>query len=53
VEVVRDGGLPGGGGDGWDIFDDVPASTCADFIGDAAAAAPITHGNITIHDAQP
>ncbi len=52
VEVVRDGGLPGGGGDGWDIFD-APASTCADFIDEAGAAAPITHGNITIHDAQP
>jgi len=51
VEVVRDGDLPGGEGDGWDIFDDAPASTCADFIGDAAAAAPITQGNITIHDA--
>lgn len=52
VEVVRDGGLPGGGGDGWDLFDG-PASMCADFVGDAAAAAPITHGNITIRDAQP
>jgi hypothetical protein len=52
VEVVRDGGLPGGGGDGWDLFD-ATASTCADFVGEAAAAAPITHGNITIRDAQP
>ena len=52
VEVVRDGGLPGGGGDGWDLFD-ATASTCADFIGEAAAAAPITHGNVTIRDAQP
>jgi hypothetical protein len=51
VEVVRDGG-PGGAGDGWDIFDE-PASTCAAFVGAAAAATPIARGNITIHDAQP
>jgi hypothetical protein len=52
VEVVRDGGLPGGEGDGWDLFD-APASTCGDFVDEAEAAAPITHGNVTIHDAQP
>ena len=52
VEVVRDGGLPAGGGDGWDLFG-APASSCADFVDEAEAAAPITHGNITIHDAQP
>ena len=52
VEVVRDGGQPGGGGDGWDLFDG-PASSCADFLDEAADAVPITHGNINIHDAQP
>jgi hypothetical protein len=51
VEVVRDGG-PGGVGDGWDLFD-APASTCADFIDEAAAAVAITHGSINVHDAQP
>ena len=50
VEVVRDGGLPHGGGDGWDIFD-APASTCADFVANAATAAPIGGGNLSIHDA--
>ena len=50
VEVVRDGGGPGGEGDGWEIFD-VPASTCGDFIGAAATAPDILSGNITIRDA--
>ena len=49
VEVARDGG-PGGTGDGWDLFEE-PASTCADFVGAAAAAPPILSGNITIRDA--
>lgn len=50
VEVVRDGGDPGGAGDGWEIFDE-PARTCADFVGAAAAAPSILSGNITIRDA--
>jgi hypothetical protein len=50
VEVVRDGGGPGGAGDGWEIFDE-PASTCADFVGEAEAAPDILSGNITIRDA--
>jgi hypothetical protein len=50
VEVVRDGGGPGGAGDGWEVFDE-PASTCADFLGAAAAAPAILGGNITIRDA--
>jgi hypothetical protein len=52
VEVVRDSGLPGGTGDGWEIFDE-PAATCADFLAEAATAPDIGHGNITVHDAQP
>jgi hypothetical protein len=52
VEVARDGGLPDGGGNGSDLFV-APASTCTDFLEDAADAVPITHGNITIRDAQP
>jgi hypothetical protein len=51
VEVVRDGNLPSGAGDGWDIFD-APASTCADFLAAAAAAPAILSGNISIRDAQ-
>ena len=51
VEVVRDGGLPGGAGDGWDLFDE-PADECADFLADAASAPAILSGNISIRDAQ-
>ena len=50
VEVARDGGGPGGMGDGWDLFEE-PASACADFVGAAAAAPPILSGNITIRNA--
>jgi hypothetical protein len=50
VEVVRDGGGPGGAGDGWEVFDE-PASTCADFLDEAAVAPAILSGNITIRDA--
>jgi hypothetical protein len=52
VEVVRDSGLPGGRGDGWNIFDE-PAATCADFVADAASAPDVGHGNISVRDAQP
>ena len=52
VEVVRDGGLPGGGGDGWDIFDTDDASTCADFLDAASSAPDILSGNITVFDAE-
>jgi hypothetical protein len=54
VEVVRDGGLPGGEGDGWFIFDVPPAdpSNCADFLDEAASAEDILGGNITVLDAQ-
>ena len=53
VEVVRDGGLPGGEGDGWFIYDVPPAdpSDCADFLDEAAAAPDILSGNIVVHDA--
>lgn len=50
VEVARDGGGPGGAGDGWELFEE-PARTCADFVGAAAAAPPILSGNITVRDA--
>jgi hypothetical protein len=52
VEIVRDSGLPGGRGDGWDLFDQ-PAATCANFVAAAATAPDIGHGNISVHDAQP
>jgi predicted small secreted protein len=51
VEVVRDSGLPGGRGDGWELFEE-PAATCADFVAAAATAPEIGHGNISVHDAQ-
>ena len=52
IEVVRDGGLPGGGGDGWFIYDVPPAdpANCADFLDEAATAEPILSGNISVHD---
>jgi hypothetical protein len=52
VEVVRDGGLPGGEGDGWFIYDVPPAdpSDCADFLDEAATAPEILSGNIHVHD---
>jgi hypothetical protein len=50
VEVVRDGGLPGGEGDGWEIFDH-GAQSCGNRINDAAAAPDILGGNIHINDA--
>lgn len=55
VEVVRDGGLPRGEGDGWFIYDVPPAdpTNCADFLDEAAAAPDILSGNIVVHDAQP
>jgi hypothetical protein len=54
VEVVRDGGLPQGEGDGWFIYDVPPAdpNNCADFLDEAAAAPDILSGNIVVHDAQ-
>jgi hypothetical protein len=51
VEVVRDSGLPGGAGDGWELFEE-PAATCASFVGEAATAPDIARGNISVHDAQ-
>jgi hypothetical protein len=53
VEVVRDGGLPGGEGDGWFIYDVPPAdpNDCGDFLDEAAAAPDILSGNIIVHDA--
>jgi len=55
VEVVRDGGLPGGEGDGWYIYDVPPAdpTDCADFLDEAAGAPDILSGNIVVHDGQP
>jgi hypothetical protein len=54
VEVVRDGGLPRGEGDGWFIYDVPPAdpNNCAEFLDEAAAAPDILSGNIVVHDAQ-
>jgi hypothetical protein len=42
--------VPGGTGDGWDIFDAL-ASTCANFLAAAVAAPAILSGNISIGDA--
>jgi hypothetical protein len=55
VEVVRDGGLPRGEGDGWFIYDVPPAdpTNCADFLDEAAGAPSIRSGNIFVHDGQP
>ena len=55
VEVVRDGGLPRGEGDGWFIYDAPPAdpANCADFLDEAAAAPDILSGNIIVHDSEP
>ena len=55
VEVVRDGGLPGGEGDGWFIFDVPPADpdNCAAALDEAADADDILSGNITVVDVQP
>jgi len=55
VEVVRDGGLPRGEGDGWFIYDVPPAdpTNCADFLDEAAGAPNIRSGNIVVHDGQP
>lgn len=55
VEVVRDGGLPRGEGDGWFIYDVPPAdpTNCADFLDEAASAPSILSGNIVVHDGQP
>jgi hypothetical protein len=48
VEFGRDGG-PGGAGDGWGFASD-SAANCAAHVTDALAAAPITSGNILVHD---
>ncbi len=55
VEVVRDGGLPQGEGDGWFIYDVPPAdpTNCADFLDEALSAPEILSGNIVVHDAAP
>ena len=53
VDVVVDSGLPGGAGDRWVGFANVDAETCSQSLPAAAAAAPITRGNILVHDAQP
>jgi hypothetical protein len=50
VEIVRDSGLPGGEGDGWDIFDG-GAHSCEDRLAAAAGAQDILSGNIHINDA--
>jgi hypothetical protein len=50
TEVVRDGGLPHGEGDGWGIFDG-GAHSCGDRIDEAASAPDILSGNIHIIDA--
>jgi hypothetical protein len=51
VEVYRDGG-PGGAADGFNAFSVSNPRDCATFLGDAAAASPITNGNILVNDAQ-
>ena len=55
VEVVRDGGLPQGQGDGWFIYDVPPAdpTNCADFLDEALSAPDVLSGNIVVHDAVP
>ena len=52
VEVVRDGGLPGGEGDGWFIYDVPPAdpNDCASFLDEAATAPDILSGDIVVQD---
>jgi hypothetical protein len=50
VEIYRDGG-PGGALDGFDAISYFDPTDCASFIGDAAGAPPITHGNILVNDA--
>jgi hypothetical protein len=48
VEFGRDGG-PGGALDGWG-FVAAPANSCLDYLGAAAASAPLQSGNLLIHD---
>ena len=52
VDVVRDSGLPGGAGDGWNTFE-VPAEDCSLWIPLASGAPPIERGNIVVNDEQP
>jgi hypothetical protein len=54
VLVVRDSGLPGGTGDGFQLLiGRTIAEECADFLPRAGGAPPIQHGNILVHDAMP
>ena len=55
IVVFRDSGMPGGVGDGASFnagFGPVE-KLCSGFIGLAAGAGPIAHGNILVHDAMP
>ena len=51
IVLFRDGGVPGGAGDGLALITFVPAASCGALVPLAAGVPPLSHGNFVVHDA--